>query len=71
MGTGVPVSYLKELATYWGNEFDWRAAEERLNQNAQYLTEIDGQTIHFFHVRSPEPNATPLVLLHGWPGSVV
>ncbi|MBJ8340219.1 epoxide hydrolase [Antrihabitans sp. YC3-6] len=68
---GVPVSYLKELAAYWGNEFDWRAAEERLNQHAQYLTEIDGQTIHFFHVRSPEPNATPLVLLHGWPGSVV
>lgn len=68
---GVPVSYLKELATYWGTEFDWRAAEERLNQHAQHLTEIDGQTIHFFHVRSPEPNATPLVLLHGWPGSVV
>jgi epoxide hydrolase len=68
---GVPVSYLRELAEYWRGGFDWRAQEARLNSWPQYITQIDGQKIHFLHVRSPEPDATPLLLLHGWPGSVV
>ena len=67
---GVPSSYLRELADYWRDGYDWRAAETELNQYPQYLTEIDGATVHFLHVRSPEPNALPLVLTHGWPGSV-
>ena len=68
---GVPVDYLRELAGYWRDEFDWRAQEKRLNAYPQYITQIDGQKIHFLHVKSPEPNATPLLLLHGWPGSFV
>ena len=68
---GVPVDYLRELAAYWADEFDWRAAEHRLNRYPQFRTEIDGQTFHFLHVRSPEPEATPLMLLHGWPGSFI
>ena len=68
---GVPVDYLRELAEYWRNGFDWRAAEARLNSYPQYITEVDGQRIHFLHVKSPEPNATPLLLIHGWPGSIV
>lgn len=67
---GVPVEYVKELAEYWRTEFDWRAAEEKLNAFPQFLTEIDGANIHFLHVRSPEPDATPLIITHGWPGSV-
>jgi pimeloyl-ACP methyl ester carboxylesterase len=68
---GVPLGYLKELAEYWRTSFDWRAAEAQLNEYPQFTTEIDGATIHFLHVRSPEPDATPLLLTHGWPGSVV
>jgi pimeloyl-ACP methyl ester carboxylesterase len=68
---GVPVGYLHELAEYWRDGFDWRAQEARLNSYPQYTTRIDGQKIHFLHVKSPEPDATPLLLLHGWPGSVV
>jgi pimeloyl-ACP methyl ester carboxylesterase len=68
---GVPLDYLKDLAAYWADDYDWRAAEARLNAYPQFLTEIDGQTIHFLHVRSPEPNATPLLMTHGYPGSVV
>jgi pimeloyl-ACP methyl ester carboxylesterase len=67
---GVPVAYLKELAAYWRDGFDWRAEEAKLNQLSQFTTEIDGQTIHFIHARSPEPEATPLLISHGWPGSV-
>ncbi|HEX6796192.1 MAG TPA: epoxide hydrolase [Ktedonobacterales bacterium] len=67
---GVPLEYLKELAEYWRTGYDWRAWEAKLNAIPQFTTEIDGQTIHFLHVRSPEPNALPLVLTHGWPGSV-
>lgn len=67
---GVPLGYLRELAEYWRDEYDWRTAEAELNQLPQYTTEIDGTTIHFLHVRSPEPGATPLLLTHGWPGSV-
>jgi pimeloyl-ACP methyl ester carboxylesterase len=68
---GVPLGYLKELAEYWRTSYDWRKWEARLNEYPQFTTEIDGQTIHFLHVRSPEPDATPLMLIHGWPGSVV
>jgi pimeloyl-ACP methyl ester carboxylesterase len=68
---GVPAGYLRELAEYWRDGFDWRAQEARLNSYPQYLARIGGQRIHFLHVKSPEPDATPLLLLHGWPGSVV
>ncbi len=68
---GVPVDYVRQLADYWASEFDWRAQEAELNSYPQFRTQIDGQTVHFLHVESPEPNARPLILLHGWPGSVV
>jgi pimeloyl-ACP methyl ester carboxylesterase len=68
---GVPVDYLKELAEYWHTRYDWRVHEKQLNDLPQFTTEIDGQTIHFLHVRSPEPDAIPLIITHGWPGSVV
>lgn len=68
---GVPVSYLKRLAEYWRTTYDWRAHEAALNEYPQYLTEIDDQRLHFLHVRSPEPDALPLLLVHGWPGSFV
>jgi microsomal epoxide hydrolase len=67
---GVPLGYLKELAEYWRTSFDWRAAEARLNAHPQFVTEIDGAPVHFLHITSPEPDATPLLLTHGWPGSV-
>ncbi|MEV0696909.1 epoxide hydrolase family protein [Saccharopolyspora sp. NPDC050389] len=68
---GVPVGYLEELVEHWRTEYDWRAHEAEINAHPQFVTTIDGQNIHFLHVRSPEPDATPLVLLHGWPGGVV
>jgi pimeloyl-ACP methyl ester carboxylesterase len=68
---GVPVSRLRRLVQYWLDGYDWRAWEARLNGHPQFVTEIDGQRIHFVHVRSAEPNALPLILSHGWPGSVV
>lgn len=68
---GVPVSYLKELAEYWQTAYDWRTHEVRLNDRPQFTTMIDGQHIHFMHVRSPEPDALPLIITHGWPGSIV
>ncbi|MGC5013123.1 epoxide hydrolase family protein [Streptosporangium sp. DT93] len=68
---GVPVAYLKDLAEYWRTGYDWRAHEAALNEHPQYVTVIDEQNVHFLHVRSPEPDAVPLVLLHGWPGGVV
>ena len=67
---GVPLGYLKELAAYWADGFDWRAQEARLNQFRQFTTTIDGQTIHFAHVRSPEPDALPLLVTHGYPSSI-
>jgi pimeloyl-ACP methyl ester carboxylesterase len=70
-GAGVPLSYLRQLADYWGTGFDWRAQEARLNALPQFTTEIDGQAIHFLHVRSPEPDALPLLISHGYPSSVV
>jgi epoxide hydrolase len=66
---GVPLAYLRELAEYWRTAFDWPAVEARLNLFPQFLTEIDGARVHFLHVRSPEPDALPLILTHGWPGS--
>ena len=68
-GTNLP--YLKELVAYWRTTFDWRAQERRLNQFDQFKTNIDGLDIHFIHQRSKELRALPLVLTHGWPGSIV
>lgn len=68
---GVPEGYLRELVRYWGEEYDWRAAETKLNSYPQFTTEIDDATIHYVHVKSPEPNAVPLLLTHGWPSSFV
>lgn len=68
---GVPLDYPKELAEYWRTRYDWREHEARLNGFPQFTTEIDGQNVHFLHVRSPDPGALPLILTHGWPGSVV
>jgi len=68
---GVPLGYLRELCEYWATGYDWRATEARLNALPQFRTEIDGLGIHFLHVRSPHPGALPLVLTHGWPGSIV
>ncbi len=67
---GVPLGYLKDLAGYWATGYDWRAAEARLNEFPQFTTVIDGQNVHFLHVRSAEPGALPLIITHGWPGSV-
>jgi pimeloyl-ACP methyl ester carboxylesterase len=58
-----------ELVSYWGTDYDWRKAEAKLNALPQFVTEIDGLDIHFIHVRSPHPNAMPLIMTHGWPGS--
>ena len=68
---GVPQGYLRELAEYWRTSYDWRAHEAELNRSPQFTTTIDGQNVHFLHVRSREPGATPLMLIHGRPGSVV
>jgi pimeloyl-ACP methyl ester carboxylesterase len=68
---GVPLSYLRELCRYWADGYDWRATERRLNSLPQFRTELDGLGIHFLHVRSPHRDALPLVITHGWPGSVV
>jgi pimeloyl-ACP methyl ester carboxylesterase len=67
---GVALDYLQDLAGYWRTGYDWRAWEARLNAFPQFTTTIDGQRIHFLQVRSPEPRAVPLLLTHGWPGSV-
>jgi pimeloyl-ACP methyl ester carboxylesterase len=67
---GVPLGYLRELAEYWRAGYDWRAHEARLNRFPQFITAIDGARVHFLHVRSPEPQALPVVITHGWPGSV-
>jgi epoxide hydrolase len=68
---GVPTEYVRELCDYWRDGYDWRRLEERLNALPQFRAEIDGIGIHFIHVRSPEPGALPLVMTHGWPGSVL
>jgi epoxide hydrolase len=68
---GVPLAYVRKLAEHWTTEYDWRAHEARLNEFPQFTTTIDGQNVHFLHVRSGEPEALPLILTHGWPGSIV
>ena len=68
---GIPLDYTQELTAYWRDEYDWRAQEARLNAFPQFRTVIDGHDMHFLHVRSAVPDALPLVLTHGWPGSVV
>jgi pimeloyl-ACP methyl ester carboxylesterase len=68
---GVGLGYVKEMAEYWRSTYDWRKHEARLNQFPQFTTTIDGTNVHFMHVHSPEPNALPLILTHGWPGSIV
>ena len=68
---GVPLAEARKLVDYWRNRYDWRRCEAALNRYPQFLTEIDGLDIHFLHVRSPNPDAMPLILTHGWPGSVI
>src|SRR5688572_33205999 len=68
---GVQLATLTELARYWTTEYDWRRCEARLNGLPQFRTEIDGVDIHFIHVRSRHENALPLIMTHGWPGSVI
>jgi epoxide hydrolase len=67
---GAPMGYVQEMAEYWRTGYDWRTWEAKLNSYPQFTTTIDGQNIHFLHVRSPEPDALPLIITHGWPGSV-
>lgn len=68
---GIPLAYTRELAEYWATEYDWRSREAALNRFDQFITEIDGLPIHFVHQRSPHPDAFPLIITHGWPGSIV
>ena len=68
---GAPLEKLRELVRYWGSDYDWRKVEARLNALPQFVTTIDGVDIHFIHVRSPHPNALPLIMTHGWPGSII
>ena len=68
---GASLSFVKATAEYWRTTFDWRAHEHRINGVPQFVSTVDGQTIHFFHVRSPEPAALPIILTHGWPSSSI
>jgi pimeloyl-ACP methyl ester carboxylesterase len=68
---GIPLAYLQEVCRYWAEEYDWRLTERRINAIPQFTTELDGLGIHYLHVRSPHPGALPLVMTHGWPGSIV
>jgi pimeloyl-ACP methyl ester carboxylesterase len=68
---GAPLAWIKDICRYWAEKYNWRQREARLNRFAQFTTEIDGLGIHFLHVRSPHPQAMPLIMTHGWPGSVV
>jgi pimeloyl-ACP methyl ester carboxylesterase len=68
---GVQLATIQELARYWTTDYDWRKAEQKLNALPQFITEIDGVDIHFIHVQSPHENALPLIMTHGWPGSVI
>jgi epoxide hydrolase len=68
---GTPLAFLERLCRYWADGYDWRATEARLDELGQFRIEIDGLWVHFLHVRSPHPDALPLVLTHGWPGSIV
>jgi len=68
---GIPLAYVQDVVRYWANDYDWRKREAQLNRFPQFKTTIDGLGIHFVHVRSPHANALPLVMTHGWPGSIV
>jgi pimeloyl-ACP methyl ester carboxylesterase len=68
---GVPLAYMQEICAHWADRYDWRATEDRLNALPQYVTNVDGLDVHFIHVRSRHAGALPLVITHGWPGSVV
>jgi hypothetical protein len=68
---GVQLATVQDLANYWATDYDWRRCEAKLNALPQFTTEMDGLGIHFFHVRSPEQNALPLIVSHGWPGSII
>src|SRR5687768_8575855 len=68
---GVPLALMQDVARYWATEYDWRKVEARLNALPQFITEIDGLDIHFIHVRSQHANALPLLVTHGWPGSIL
>ena len=68
---GVPLAMLQDLVRYWQTDYDWRKVEARLNALPQFITEIDGLDIHFIHVRSKHENALPMIVTHGWPGSIV
>jgi hypothetical protein len=68
---GVQIEKLQQLVRYWGTGYDWRKVETKLNALPQFMTEIDGLDIHFIHVRSRHPNALPMIMTHGWPGSIV
>ncbi|HBD12832.1 MAG TPA: epoxide hydrolase, partial [Porticoccaceae bacterium] len=68
---GIPLAYTQELANYWLNDYDWRSREARLNAFDQFTTRLDGIDFHFIHERSPHSQAKPLVMTHGWPGSIV
>ena len=68
---GVPLAYAQELTEYWQEEYDWRARERYFNRHPQFVTSIDGLDIHFVHCVSPHAEARPLLITHGWPGSIV
>ena len=68
---GVPLAPMQELARYWATDYDWRRVEARLQDLPQFMTEIDGLDIHFIHVQSTHENALPLIVNHGWPGSII
>jgi hypothetical protein len=68
---GVPLATMQKLARYWATDYDWRKVEAKLHALPQFITEIDGLDIHFIHVRSKHENALPLIVTHGWPGSVI
>jgi len=68
---GVQLATMRDLANYWATEYDWRRCEAKLNTLPQFITSIDGLDVHFIHVRSPQQNALPLIVSHGWPGSII
>ena len=68
---GIPLAYVREVCGYWADGYDWRSREAQLNRFDQFTTRIDGLGVHFLHVRSPNPDALPLLITHGWPGSIV
>ncbi len=68
---GIPLAYVQEVCEYWASKYDWREREQKLNRFPQFKTKLDGLDIHFIHVKSPVATATPLVMTHGWPGSIV